>query len=396
MAVLGMRGTGSWASGQQPTNFREAILFLYPNSPAILTAITGKLKSESTNDPRFTTFEKGLPVQRAKLTGTHTDSVTQINLDLTTGLGATPAKNFRVGQVVMNERTQEVMWVTGIDTAYEHIDVTRGGSVGSTAAAMVATDYILIIGTHNEEGASTPEAISNNAETSYNFTQIFRTPMKLTGTAKETYLRTGDVEKEMKREIAERHAIEMEWAWLFGRRAEVVGSGGQYDRTTGGVLQFITSNVQDFSGTLSKSAWESFLEGVFTVPGSRAEKLCLCGNKALTAINAMAMSYGHINLTPTSETFGMKLMSYETPYGTLQLKSHPLLSQNATYNDWGIVLDVPNVVYRPLKNRDTKFLKDRQNPGTDAIIHEYLTEAGLELQHESTHGVFKNATVFQP
>lgn len=396
-AVLGMRGTGSWDSNERPTNFRSKILYLYPNSPAILTALTGMLKTEAVDDPKFTIFEKGLPLHRAKLTGTHDTAVTQINLDTgTSELGATPGKIFRAGQVVMNERTLEVMWVTDVDAAYEHIDVIRGGSVGSTAASMVATDYILVIGNRNEEGAGVPSSISETPETGYNLTQIFRTPLKLTGTAKETYLRTGAAQPELKRQAAERHAIEMEWAFIFGRRFEGTGSNGFYERTTGGALQFLATNVSDFSGTLTKTAWESFLEGVFTVPGSRSEKLCLCGNKALTSLNAMAQAYGFINLTPTSESYGMKLMSYETPYGTLQLKSHPLLSQNPGFSDWGIVIDTGNLVYRPLKNRDTKYLTNRQSPGDDAIIDEFMTECGLELRHESTHGVFKNATVFQP
>lgn len=392
--ILGMAGTGSFTASERPTNFRDMILYLYPNSPAILTAISGRLKTEAVNDPKFTIFHKGLPAHRAMVASSMNNDNSSTDIALDTSGGANPEKIFRAGHVVMCERTQEVMWVTATDTA--EITVATRGSVGTSAAALATGDYLLIIGNYNEEGASTPESISFNADTTYNYTQIFRTPMKLTGTMKETYLRTGDVSKELLREAAERHAIEQEWAWMWGQRHEATGTGGQYVRTTGGLLEFISTNVTDFSGSLTKSAWESFLEGVFLIPSSSSEKLCLCGNKALTALNAMAQAYGQIQLVPTSETYGMKIARYETPYGTLMLKGHPLLSQNPGFNDWGFVIDTKNIVYRPLKNRDTKLLKDRQSPGTDAVIHEYLTEAGLEIRHEQTHGIFKNCTSFVP
>lgn len=396
-AVLGMRGTGGWASGQRPTNFREGLLYLYPNSPAILTMIMGKLKSESVNDPQFTIFSKGLPQMRAMLDDSLTSgdgSADTVVLPLET---SADESCFRAGQVLINERTQEVLWVSSVtDDDSGEITVATRGSVGTAATAMLNNDYVLIVGNRNEEGAAVPTSISFNASTTVNYTQIFRTPLILTGTAKETYMRTGDIEKELKREAVERHAIEMEWAWIFGASHEATGSNGHGERTTGGLLEYVTSNVYDAAGTLTKAGWEGFLEDVFSVPGGESEKLLVCGNKALTALNAMAQAYGHISLTPTSDTFGLKLMQYETPYGTLQMKGHPLLSQNPGFADWGIVIDPRNLRYRPLKNRDTKFLKDRGSNGADASTHEFLTEAGLEVRHENTHGILKNAATFEP
>jgi hypothetical protein len=399
MAILGMRGSGSWATNEQPTNFREKILYLYPDSPAILTMLTSKLKSENTDDATFTIFEKGLPPARAEI-----DEASMSDLDADTKIYLVTSGEedyFTAGDVVIVERTQEVMIVTstGEDGTGPYVQVAARGHGSSSAADVADGDYLLVIGSMFAEGADTPAARSHNVVPWTNYTQIFRNSMHLTGTMKQTYLRTGEVEQELKRETAERHAIAMEWAWLFGVKSAGSGTGigsGQYARTTGGLLERISTNVTDFSGSLNKADWESFLEGVFLVPNGRSEKLCICGNKALTALNAMAQAYGEIQLVPTSEAYGMKFQRYETPYGTLMVKGHQLLSQNAGFNDWGFVVDMSNIVYRPLRNRDTKFLKDRQSNGADAIIHEFLTEAGLEIRHESTHGVFKNATAFVP
>ncbi len=398
-AVLNMSGSGRWTPGavsERPTNFREKILYLWPNSPAILTMISGKLKSEAVNDPKFTIFEKGLPTMRQPVVTTGTGT----SIELATTDDSAPATIFRAGQVIMNESSLELMWVTAVNTSTHTLTVLRGASVGSSTVALVAGDYLLVIGNHNAEGALTPDSLSFNPTTRSNYTQIWRTPLKLTGTAKETYLRTGEIEKELKREAAERHAIEMEWSAIFGVPFEGTSSDSQYDRTTGGFLHFMSEapsgNIVDFDGAVTRNAWEGFLENLFAVPAGGAEKLCLCGNRALTTLNQMAQAYGQIQLTPGGDAYGLKLMRYETPYGTLQLKGHPLLSQNPSFADWGLVVDTKNFLYRPLKNRDTEYLQNRQENGRDAIVHEFQTEGGWEIRHPSTHGYFKNATTFQP
>jgi hypothetical protein len=360
-----------------------------------------------TNDSIFNIFEKGLPPMRAAVDVTAMAAAASGGLLANTNVSteillsnADDYKFFNDTHVIINERTQEVMWVTATASGTITVDTRGSHATPDDKAAFAAGDYILAIGTRNPEGGGVPDAISHDATMYTNYTQIFRTAMHLTGSAKETYLRTGDISTELKRMIAERHAIEMEWAWIFGKKNQTaVSSGGTglYERTTGGFVERCGStNVTDFNEVVTKAGWESFLEDIFLVPNSKDEKLCLCGNRALTTLNAMAAAYGQIGLVPTGDAFGLKLSRWETPYGTLYLKGHPLLSQNSNFNDWGLVVDPSNMVYRPLKNRDTKFLKDRQAPGLDAVIHEFFTDAGLEIRHAATHGLFKNAAAFQP
>jgi hypothetical protein len=46
-----------------------------------------------------------------------------------------------------------------------------------------------------------------------------------------------------------------------------------------------------------------------------------------------------------------------------------------------------NVERRPLRNRDTNLLTNRQNPGDDRVAAEYLTEMGWTVAQEKTHGL---------
>jgi hypothetical protein len=388
--VLGLRGTGDWTTGQRPENWREEILLQFPNSPVSLTALMSMLKVETTDDPKFNIFTKTLPNQRALVSGTHASGVTTIALT-----GTTPAKVFKKGHALINERTLEVIWVVADPVSpYAEIVVLRGK--GSSAAQMNDADGLLVVGTHHQEGAAVPTAITYDPTAAVNYTQIFRTAVFLTKTAMATKLRTGSDMLERQRETLELHAIEREMAYIFGTGVEDT-SGPHPERTTKGFVSLVTTNVSDFSSTgMDIDTWETFLEDVFE-DGSN-EKLLLAGNTALTTINKVARIHGEIQMTPTSETYGLMMDRYRTPYGYLQLRQHPLFSKNPTFRSWGIVIDTQYLVDRPLngngENRDTQYLENRHNPGDDAQKDEWLTESGLELQFEGVNGLFKGATTF--
>jgi len=389
--VLGLRGTGSWTADERPKNYRELILLLFPNSPLSLTALMSKLQVRATNDPEFKIFTKNLPTQRVINSGAATSGATTIT---TQGSGASIA--LKKGHSLINERTLEVIWVTADPTSpFNTFTAARGK--GSSAAAMNDGDGLLIVGSHHQEGSAVPTAITFEPSVLNNYTQIFRTALHLTNTAKATNLRTGSDLEERQRETLEIHAIEREMAYIFGTGVEDT-SGAQPERTTKGFISLVTTNVKDFAGAVDIDSWESFMEDVFEDGSS--EKLLLAGNTAITNINKVARIHGEIQMTPMSETYGMMLDRYRTPYGFLQIRQHPLFSKNATFRTWGIVVDPDYLADRILSgngvNRDTNYLENRQNAGDDATKDEWLTESGLELDFDTCNAVFKNASAFVP
>ena len=386
MPVLGMRGTGSFSADDRPKNYRDMLLLQKPNTPAALTAFIGRTRNEPTDDPEFKVFTKGLPTQRALVSGAQTTGELTIELQ-----GTDQNKLFKPGHAVINERTLEVFWVTASSTA-NVLTVVR--AKGSTGLPMNDGDGLLILSSHQQEGAAIPTAVSYDPAVIANFTQIFRTAVNLTGTVQATRLRYADNPLvEMKREALEIHSIEMEKQFLFGSGLEDVG-GAQPERTTKGLYFFVTTNLKDFADAVDVDSWENWLEDVFE-DGSE-EKLFLCGNRHLNVLKKLARVHSQITMPPRSETYGMMMQTYVTPYGTLQIRQHPLLSKNPTFNDWGFLIDPAHVVYRYLRGRDTKYLTARQNPGDDVVTDEFMTECGLECQFEVTMGVSKNASTFIP
>src|SRR5262249_57614648 len=121
-----------------------------------------------------------------------------------------------------------------------------------TGGATGRGDGLVNTGTATPEGALLGNAIAYKPVRQYNFTQIFRTPLSLTRTARKTRLRYDDEGpyREAKREALQIHSIELEKAFLFGEREEIISltsasgplditSQGQPLRTTRGFLNWL-------------------------------------------------------------------------------------------------------------------------------------------------------------
>ena len=174
-------------------------------------------------------------------------------------MSASDIIHFRVGHtVVMRDASDFTVDVVGKVTAR-----TSNGSSSSIGVKLLEADdnssyshdlsdcdKVMVIGNVNAEGAAMPSALAYDPDKLYNYTQIFRTPLSITRTARKTKLRTGDQYKEAKREALELHGIEMEKAFLFGIPYEGTGDNGKPERTTEGLITCLrtnnSGNVADF------------------------------------------------------------------------------------------------------------------------------------------------------
>jgi hypothetical protein len=259
-------------------------------------------------------------------------------------------------------------------------------------------DTFKIIGNINPEGGEMPDAIALNPTQVYNYTQIFRTPLSHTRTALKTRLRTGDQRQKAKSEALEMHSWEMELAFLWGIRTLNVGDNGKPERTTMGLINFIRQYAPnncddytlnpDFAGLTwanSGEVWfKMMLERIFRFGAS--EKLILCGSGFILGIDALAMASGTVNIQPGQKTYGMEILKWITPFGTVNLKTHPLFSYDATTRNMGVVLEPKEINYRYID--DTTFFGEsnkKEHPEgyghrrIDGTAEEYLTECGLEF-----------------
>ena len=411
---LGMRGSGDFVANQRPLNWRQQILYLYPNGMAPLTAILSMTKGESVDDADFNWWTQTQSTVQGAVAGIFT--VADLSVAYAGGGVAGETVFVSITTVLANQIVQGKQILLRdasdyrVDVVGKVTEVTRG-NVNSVLAVklleaddnsptndLTSCDNFKIIGNINPEGGEMPDAIALNPVQVYNYTQIFRTPLALTRTALKTRLHTGDQYQKAKSEALEQHSWEMELAYLWGIRTQGIGDNGKPERTTMGIINFIRqyapNNVDDYTlnAIYAGQTWaaggevwlKALLEVIFRYGAE--DKLCLCGSGFLLGIDALAMQSGQINIQPAQKMYGMQIREWLTPFGSIHMKTHPLFSFDVTTRHMGIILEPKELGYRYID--DTTFFGENSSKThssgygqrrIDGLNEEYLTEAGLEF-----------------
>jgi len=389
--IQGLRGTGQFTETFRPRNYRELFTLLEPNGNAPLNALLSMGQSESTNDPAFRNFRDELPERRMTVngavasTGTGNETIT---------LDADNENKFAIaGAIVVNAATGEVMHVTA-DTTGTSLAVTR--NVGGTAHAIADGAELFIAGFAAQEGADTPTAVSFDAVMVENFCQIFRTSFSVTGTMNSTYLRTGDKQDEARVKALKMHMSDIERAMFFGKKDEDNASSAQPRRFTGGLMTSLTnkwdvgtassSAINAADGILTEEEFDLALTETIFKFGSNS-KIAFVGAKVANHLQ----QFGKDRWQPTQVegAYGVNLTRYSTFAGDLMVHLHPQFRQIPGMDTAMVIVDFPYLSYRYLEGRDTQLLENRQNPGADTEVSEYLTECGLELMQDKVHAVIE-------
>lgn len=426
---FGMRGSGNWSADERPKNWREKILEMDPNGDTPLMGLLSKTKSETTDDPEFSWWEESLAGQAGDLV----DSGLYKEQSLATAYGAGDAilaggtlyakvdeatvNQVREGHIVLlryynvdapdSSRDRRGKVVGRISNGGASVLAIKMRQADVASATNLSTaNRILVIGNSNPEGGSMPDGIQYNPTKRVNYTQIFRTPLRFTGTALSMKTRDTNDYKRQKAQVLKYHGLEMEKALIFnGAPLEEPGSNGKPERESGGLKYWIetyaAANVDNFCRSADVAASTTWLNGGNTwldlqlekiFKYGRNKKLALCGTGALNALNGIAKQYGTIQLTPRDRVYGLSVVEWVTPFGVLDLMTHPLFSHEKTENTSMMIVEPENIKVRPLEGRDTFYKKDDRLErggagGVDGIEEEYLTEIGWEINFPETMGM---------
>jgi len=391
--IAGLRGTDDWGTDERPKNFREMILWRNPNGSAPLTAFMARMKSESVNDPEFSWWEEELNPIRVQTPTGGAANLGSTAFDLVAGgLDLVP------GDILMVEKTETALYDNELVEVSSVTDdtniVVKRAAAGTTVAVTGASADLTKIGNVYEEGSNSPNTATRNPTKKTNFCQIFKTAYQISETAKLTHARTGDALKNDKKRKMFDHSVAMELAWMFGVSNEDT-SGTEPKRFSGGLREFITTNVKIYATTPTE---DDFLDQTYKVfdydAGSAGnERIILAGNGFLNSLNKLARtsSSTRINFDGTLKTYGMNLQRWVLPQGTLYVRTHPLMNVHAKFTNSAFIVDPSAIIYRYM--RDTKHQDNIQANDADVQKGQWLTEAGLEIRHEKTMGYLGNFVV---
>jgi hypothetical protein len=378
--VSGMRTTGNISQSTRKVDMAEQVLLLDPNE-APLCVLSRRLAKRATINPEYSWQEDDLePRFDAVNNGAgYASGATSIVVDN----GAYFAQHFHV----LVTRTGEVMRVDSV--ASNTLTVTRG--IGSTAAAIVDNDELFVIGHAQPEGDTSPVARSGNPVKSTNYTQIFRKSVE----ASETLLHSDQFTSPhdwpyQRRKAAIEHNKDIELSLWFGKPSE---AGSPPRRTTGGVFHFATSNILNAGGAFTEAELYQALRPAFRY-GSNT-KVAFGSMLVIDVMNGFTR--GKLEVTQNETTYGIRVMTYVSPHGTIRLVSHPLF-EGTVYSGYLAILDLADagVKWRYLANsrgsRDTMLLTNRQANDADAEKDEYLTEGGLQFGESKKHAIVTGIT----
>ena len=324
-----------------------------------------------------------------------------------------------------------VIRVKTVNSATEIIATGLWTSTGSDIA-LADDDIFLVIGNAQGEGSSSPEAWSDELQVVYNSTQIFKTPLQITGTLEAAVLRGESSElARLRRMKAQEHKMQKEKAFLFGKRFggtglqeasyaagnndtnadETFADGGNVDsdgnlvRTTYGVISALeaygestsTHDAQNVFTVDSSYGYSNFvddMEKVFQYIPESGLKRAFVGAGALGYWSKMAGSSGLAGNSGWTvalgdmkrDALGFNYRVLETPHGMLQLIPTPAL--RGPYNKYMAVVSDENLfhaVYRPAMYQTNI----KQDNAFDGVKDQYMSDEGVGIQLIESHHLFK-------
>lgn len=394
-AVAGLRGTGDWGTDERPKNFREGILRFNPRGTAPIFALTSKAGERTVDDPEYAWWSEGNVLIRLQVNGAALSSDTLINVDtldptlstLSSNLGT--ATNLKEGDILLVEPVADTATfnqeLIEVDTVISDTQFTVRRAAGNTTAASIADNqWLTLIGSAYAEGTGVPRATSRNPVKNNNYIQIFKDTYELTGTADETFTRTGNGYSEDKKRKSFKHSSDIEWSIMFGRKAETTGDNGKPKRFMGGLREFIPStNVTIFGSAVTPTSFLDMLAPVFDFDtGAGDQRIAFAGNQALIELSKVFANEVIYNVQGTVKSYGMDFQEFRMPNGSLMIKSHPLLSRHGLYKKSMFILDFDAIKYVKQKGRPNGTPKDDvQNKDEDVRRGYIQSDAGLMVDY---------------
>ena len=382
--IVGMRGT-KYTGGTELSLGRDVadkILLLQPDDAPLLIFTRNIGGKEVSDTPKYEWMEDVLLPNTLSITGTGTGT------PITCAAGE--ETRVRVGDILIAPNGESIL-VTAV--ASGSLAVTR--SMGAVAAYDFATPgQVILAGNALMEGSDYQEFKYTKKEFLSNYVQIFKDSVELTEIQNASNSFGGNDRKfqQMKKAIEHKRGIEQ--AFLFGDAFEDL-TGAQARRGTGGLLNAITTNVTDITGgVITEADLETFCRTLFRYhPTVTAPtKLFIANPVMVSAFNFWAKNA--LRITQNEKTFGIRIASYRSAHGDLDIVKHWLLSDFTTFCTYSFALDPTNVKYRYMAGLDTKFVTDTQPKSVTKTVDEYRTVCGLQVMQQKTHAVLKGVTGF--
>ena len=406
---------------------------------APFTTVISNRESRKVPDPIFKMFEHRNPWVKQKCLVNNGSGVTlddndtgdTVAVDGAVGLSSTPDDSW-IGLVFEFWNVAETTKAgTAVVTAVSGSNLTMK-SLSGAAFSVVDNAPMYVIGNAQGEGMTAPEAWADELQVVYNSSQIFKTPLQITGTLLAASLRGESSElARLRAQKNQEHKMQKEKAFLFGQRDSGTGLGeAAYDagnkasnvdetfaddgrtdasgnvlRTTYGAVsamdKYGETGSYDYQNVFSISeatyTYNSFvddMEKVFQYVPEAGVKRAFCGAGALGYWSKMAGSEGiagssgwTVNLSDMRrDSLGFNYKVLETPHGILQLIPTPAL--RGPYNKYMLVVSEENLFHAQYRSPMYQANIKTDN-AFDGVKDQYFSDEGVGMTLIESHHLFK-------
>ena len=273
-------------------------------------------------------------------------------------------------------------------------------------------DWFVVIGNAMGEGTNSPVAWSDDLSVVYNSTQIFKTPVEVTGTLLQASLRGESKElARLRDQKSAEHKIQKERAFIFGSNPKGISGGfanledvvdvdSKTVRTTMGILTALarygndSGDAQNVFASTDIDTYAEFvdaMEKVFQYVPTSGMKRAFVGAGALgywskqgTVAGLAKESGWTVNLGDMKrDTLGFNYRTLETPHGMLQLIPTPAL--RGPYNKHMLIVDGENMFHA--QYRAPQFQASIQANDYDGVKDQYLSDEGIGISLLESHAL---------
>lgn len=359
-------------------NVADDILELQPSETPFMV-IGNKTSNVSAQSLEETWYDDDLAPWWTTAGATATDTDTTITL--------TDASIVKPKDLLKDTTTGEIMFVesiSGNDVNVKRAYTVEDGEGGTAATAVGADDNFMRMGNALEENSVSPEARATQPNKFYNYVQTIRTPFSGSfEDMNEPKEAGGDERTRLRRRKAIEHKLDLERAYLFGERNEVIADNR---RTMGGLFQFLTNQYDTIGGNLTEDLFEEALEDAFRY-GSK-EKILITSPRVGSVINKFARD--NIQTRSGEDYYGLRIAEYISFHGTLYVATSHMFEND--YQGMGAILDMDNIDIMPYAGMNTTLRTNLQENDRLGYKDEYVTMATLRVRLQKTHRVLDGIT----
>lgn len=380
--VPGVESDNTILANERVIDMDDVIAYLDPETSQFTTMLM-KASRRQAQATKIEWLEDELfPRLSAVVSGGASDGAT---ITVTTGQGA----YFRANDLVRNAHTGTAFKVISIAGDV----ITPGNVIGRVAfSAHSASDQLVIIGNASAQGATLGTRLITKRVAQFNYTQIQRNPYGFTRSLMASKLYGGPEPMKERKKKAIEHKRAIEYSLFWGVRS-LDTSGAQPVGTSGGLFEYVTTNVQNAAGALTKTLLDTYMRG-FLQHGTQnvalfvsplfAQALSGFLRDAWQPVTTDAKLWGAVVDGFISGAYG-----YKVPV-IVKKDWNDFSSSSSQYGGWAFSVNMDNVEFNTL--RDTQLLSDRQANDADSLDEEYLTEFSLKVKQERTHGIITGVT----